>query len=241
MKNRPLIGVTPQYNTKKEYPYSHIDYLEAVSAAGGLPLVLPIRLNAGDAEQLAETLDGVLFTGGPDIAPYLYGEIMIKECGEQCPLRDEMELGFARAAAAAGLPILGLCRGVQTINVAFGGALYQDIPSQYRGDTTVLHSQSHYVESGHPSHTVWIDENSELYEIIGKRDLLVNSFHHQAVKIVAPDMRVTARAEDGLIECLESRGNKYILGVQWHPERMFRRDKYALALFENFVKKCGNH
>ena len=238
MRKKPLIGVTPQYHLKEKFPYIENVNLEAVAEAGGLPVMLPLAASEDDLKQFADTLDGVLFTGGWDIMPYLYGEAMLKECGPQTPLRDETELSLVRAAVAAKLPVMGICRGIQVVNIALGGTLFQDIPSQCGAKNTVVHDQTGYLTSDYPSHKIRVEEDSVLHGITGKKEMQVNSFHHQAVKDIAPGLRATAWAEDGIIEAVESAGSNFILGVQWHPERMFGRERDAMTLFLDFIEHC---
>ncbi|MCL2056215.1 MAG: gamma-glutamyl-gamma-aminobutyrate hydrolase family protein [Oscillospiraceae bacterium] len=234
MSRKPVIGITPLYNLEHNFPWMQVDYLDAVAAAGGLPVVLPSR-TGGDAGALLDLADGVLFTGGPDIMPHLYGEQLIPQCGKCSPLRDEMEIPLAYEAASRRIPIVGICRGIQTINAALGGTLYQDIPTQHKSDTPVLHSQENHIEKAWPSHKVTVQKGSLLHKAAGEDTLTVNSMHHQAVKNIAPGFKATAWSEDGIIECMEYSGDSFILGIQWHPECMHRRDEASMEIFRVFI------
>ena len=238
MKHKPIIGLTPLYDPEKNHPWMQEDYLDAVTAAGGIPIILPIR-GPDNSIALLDIIDGLLLTGGPDIMPQLFGERLIPECGPCCPPRDELELPLIREALLKKIPMMGICRGIQTINVALGGTLYQDIPAQYQTGTPVLHRQQSHIDKSHPSHDIVICENSLLYRAVGRKNLMVNSMHHQTVKDIAPGLRAAAWSDDGLVECLESVNEPFVLGVQWHPECMHRRDESSMELFRFFVGEAG--
>jgi putative glutamine amidotransferase len=239
MSKKPVIGLTPLYDSEKKQIYMNGAYTGAVAAAGGIPVVLPLILKEEEGRTLLGALDGLLCTGGPDIMPHLYGEDTLKECGKQSALRDELELPLIREAVAAKVPVFGICRGIQSINVALGGTLYQDIPGQLTGRKPELfHNQSNYVESEWPMHGIKIEQNSILYGLVKAPRLMVNSYHHQAVKEPAPGLKITAWAEDGIIECIEALSGGFVLGVQWHPELMYNRDAMALGLFKLFIGEC---
>ena len=236
---KPIIGITPQFDTSQNLSRLqrlHISttYFDAVEKAGGIPVMLPWQDNKDDLARVAEAFDGIIFSGGNDISPLLYGENVLEECGDITPARDKSELLLAKFVYEKGIPTLGICRGCQVINVAMGGTLYQDIPSQFNGEETIIHSQKTIV-GNYPSHRLKISKDSCLYDCFGKEEILVNSFHHQAVKRLAPNLTASAYAEDGLIEAIECATKKrFYLGVQWHPE-MMNEDEDSLKLFRYFV------
>lgn len=196
-------------------------YFTSILKAGGVPFIIPPFDDTNSLINTLESLDGVLLTGGADINPLFLGEEPIKELHSINPRRDRQELLLARLAADRQIPILGICRGMQLMNAAFGGSLYQDIHSQMEG-TRIKHDQD--LGRGYASHTVEIEKDSLLYKLFGTERLPVNSFHHQAVKDVAPGFRATAHATDGVIEAMESAEYKSMMGVQWHPECFILQD-----------------
>ena len=236
-KTAPVIGLTGNFRdgdcTLAE------GYYQSVLKAGGIPFIIPPH---EDADVLAETLaglDGILLTGGADINPLFLGEEPIKELHGINPRRDRQELLLTRLAADRQIPILGICRGIQTMNAAFGGALYQDIHSQMEGKR-IKHDQD--LDRTYASHTVSIEEGTVLYELFKTDTLAVNSFHHQAVMEPAPGFRVCARSTDGVIEAMESTEHKSMLGVQWHPECfILRGDECMMPLFNWLVKEATEY
>jgi len=212
---KPIIGISSTWGegTSASVP---LTYVESVIRAGGVPVVLPI---SHDPEILATMLDGVdglIMTGGEDIDPLKwFGEEPIPAMGQIVPERDSFDIALIRMAVERNIPVLGICRGHQLMNVAFGGTLYQDIPSQVKG-SNVKHSQR--APRYYGTHTIVIEKNSILHKQIGVDKVAVNSFHHQAVKDIAPGFRVTARSTDGVVEAIEKIGSKRAFGVQFHPE-----------------------
>jgi len=240
---RPLIGVTtselrpahatspgPQGEPRLPEMALGMDYLRAIERAGGLPVVLPpVALDA--VEQLLDRLDGVCLSGGPDLDPHAYGAAdRHPELGATEPALDGFELALARAADDRGLPLLGVCRGSQALNVARGGTLHQHIPDVVGDEIT--HRQPR--APGEPIHGVTVAHGSRLATILGHRHLQVNSFHHQAVDTLGERLTITARAEDGTVEAFESAGSRFVVGVQWHAECLVDHDEQA-ALFAALV------
>ena len=236
MEFRPKIGITG--HIAKDNPNLSITntYMEAIYACGGFPLLLPVKGGEDLWLQAAKEMDGFLFTGGGDISPSRYGEETLQCCGEISPLRDAMELDLLNAVLLTGKPILGVCRGVQLLNVGLGGTLYQDIYLQNAQSIQQQHTQK--LPDYLPAHDVLVEEGSLLYQIVKAARLPVNTLHHQAVKDCAPGLTPVARSSSGLIEAVEKKDHPFFLGVQWHPERMWHVDAAAKAIFESFVDAC---
>ena len=241
----PWIGITADVSksqadesTNKTEPALFLPrrYSRAVEAAGGLPVILPPIGSAATLCQLVTRLDGILITGGDfDIDPSFYGENPIAELGKLKPERTEFELELTGIALKRDLPLLGICGGAQAINVALGGSLYQDIATQYAnaGD----HQQGAKKETG--GHRVQIEPGSRLRQIVKRRDLEVNTTHHQAVKRLGKGLVVNATAEDGLVEGIESPVHSFLLAVQWHPEVLASRYAPHQRIFSFFISICG--
>ena len=226
-RRSPLIGIScSRYETGMSY--LNTTYTDAISQAGGIPVILPTITDSLLAVETVRKLDGIIFSGGPDLDPSYYGETIWNETVEVDTLRDCSDVLLMRVALASGKPILGICRGGQLLNVVLGGSLYQDIPTQM--DTLVIHG-------GGSRHRIGVEKESVLYRLFGQDSLTVNSYHHQGVKREAPGIRVTARAEDGLVEAYEY-GDR-LIAVQFHPEAMVRSDASWLALFRHFVRMSG--
>lgn len=236
MNQYPLIGISGSIaKTEKEMSIQTC-YTNALLKAGAVPVLLCPNLDDDMLRACMNTLDGILLAGGNDVAPDCYGHEPINELGEVNPLRDDFEGRLVRMAAQMKMPVFGICRGIQSINAAMGGTLWQDVPSQFcraDGAPKLAHSQTR--ADFYTSHRVLIEKDTLLYRIIGEEDIRVNSFHHQAVWNPAPGMVVGAHATDGLIESIELPEQPFFLGVQWHPERYFDRDRTAMALFDAFV------
>jgi putative glutamine amidotransferase len=208
------------------------DYIRAIELAGGVPVVLPIVKEQHLIQQQIEMIDGLLLSGGYDVCPQKYGEEPKPGLEAICPERDAYELELVQIAHRLKKPILGICRGLQLLNVAFGGTLYQDIGLSF---PTALqhHSQA---KPGEGTHTVTILPGTALQQILQESTLLTNSFHHQAVKNVASSLIVNAHSTDGVIEGIESAEDLFILGVQWHPELMLEKRSQMLKLFHAFLE-----
>jgi putative glutamine amidotransferase len=239
---RPRIGITSWHRNDADHLERWVairdTYTGAVRAAGGLPVILPI--GDDDPEAIGEYLaavDGILFTGGEDIAPAYYGEPRDERCQEPDPERDLFEIHLARAALARRVATLGICRGLQVINVAAGGTLYQDISC--RPGTRGYHSASG-VNRQRLIHDVRLVPESQLQTIMGVTEAQVTSTHHQFVKDLAPGFLVSAESvEDGIVEGIECPDIPFLVAVQWHPERLYAGHAEHLALFKGLVEAAG--
>jgi putative glutamine amidotransferase len=233
---KPLIGLVAEYwaspgkHARSRVQGQLVTYIEALQAAGGLPVLIPETLPDEDAQQLYALLDGLVLPGGGDLDPNVYGETQHPATDSIDPERDRVELYLTRQALAGQKPFLGICRGVQVMNVALGGTLYQDLPSEYPG------AVQHYFRAPEfqRGHSVQVEEESLLARCLGAPLVVVNSRHHQSARVVAPGLQVVARAPDGVIEALELPGHPFALGVQWHPENLTATASMR-GLFEGFV------
>ena len=233
---KPVIGVTPLYDLALQSMWILSNYFEAIEAAGGIPVMLSIKNAQPETDRLLDILDGVLLTGGNDICPLYYGENISEYCAATVPDLDEMEILLAKSAYERKIPLMGICRGCQLINVAMGGTLYQDIPSQIEREIPLIHAQKKIVPKEHPIHSVHILKDSRLYDCFGRDIIMVNSLHHQSCKTIAPQLFAAAHAEDGVVEAVESvLKDRFLLGVQWHPELMFLNNEDAFRLFKCFI------
>lgn len=228
---KPVIGINCDYEEEGKLPYSFVyrDYSEAIIMAGGIPLLLPIIKDKNDVEFLLGKIDGILLTGGNDVPPQRYGEQKheMTVCVHQD--KDVFDNILLRMAMEEKKPILAICYGTQLINTALGGSLIQDIPSEVT--THISHKDS---KSGHYTHPVTIRKNSLLYKIIGTDRIEANSTHHQAIKKLGRGLKDTAHTPDGIIEAVECEEYPFLVGVQWHPERM-THTPYHAALFKAII------
>jgi putative glutamine amidotransferase len=239
---KPLIGIScGTFHDRAWCPpsFGHRQtYVDAILRAGGAPLLIPPVQDEETLHALYDRLDGVLLAGGGDIEPAHYGDEPHAKLGTIDPLRDGAEIPVARWAAAEGKPLLGICRGVQVLNVALGGTLWQDIPSQVDG--SLHHNQSYECEDWtHLAHEMRLAANSRLRGLLGVDVMPINSLHHQSVREIAPGLRAVAWAPDGVIEALEGTGESFIVGVQCHPEALqASTDQRWQEVFRAFVQSC---
>ncbi|MBC3797814.1 gamma-glutamyl-gamma-aminobutyrate hydrolase family protein [Acetobacterium tundrae] len=233
MKNKPIIGVLPQYNAIEKKIYIAPPYMNSIIAGGGLPVVLPFVKNKKDIKTLTKEFDGFLFTGGQDINPSLYGQPLCNCSDEISPRRDELELNLFNAIIKENKPIFGICRGMQLINVALGGTLKQDILGVKKIGMTLQHFQKTPFDI--PVHEINIEKNTLLYQILEKDKILVNSVHHQGIGNLADGLLSTATSVDNLVEAIEIKDLDFGIAVQWHPEQLLKTDSNARKLFTAFV------
>jgi putative glutamine amidotransferase len=239
---RPLIGITcGTFHDKEWCPPVHghrQTYIDAVVAADGAPFLFPLVDQLDVLRTLYERLDGVLLSGGCDVHPRHYGEEALPGLGVVDDLRDRVELQLARWAAEDGKPVFGICRGMQVLNVALGGSLYQDIPSQL--ETDLVHDSSYTTGNWtHLAHNLEIANDSKLAQLFSITAFPINSLHHQSLKVVAPELRPVGWAPDGVVELVEGTNGHFLVGVQCHPEVLQgEADPRWRVLFKEFVDHC---
>jgi putative glutamine amidotransferase len=238
---KPVIGVTPDFNAgdradmggREPTYFLRARYVRAIEELGGIPLILPLVADPAARRRLLDGVDGLLLTGsGPDLSPRLYGERQRYTFPLVSERRADFELDIVRQARTRDLPLLGICGGMQAVNVACGGSLFQDIPSQVR--KALDHRQQ--TKAVYTAHRVTVAPKSLLKKIVGQTTLMVNSSHHQSVKTVAPSLIASAVAPDGIVEAVESPAQRFLLAVQWHPEFLFERHKAHRRLFEALIR-----
>ena len=246
----PVIGITATLKQDVDcvaerplgkFVRADLDYVEGVAEAGGVPVVLPPVVGVRGAEALLEGMDGLLLSGGSDLDPGYYGEKPVPELGVTIPERDVFEMALLEHALRRKIPILGICRGMQVLNVALGGTLYQDLPSQM--DHKVLLGHRQETPKWQPTHEVEVDGGSKVAEILGAKELKVNSYHHQAIKELASELVAVAHAPDGVIEAVESGdlSKRWVIGVQWHAEAMREAGPEHRNLFEAHVSAAERY
>lgn len=241
MDKRPIIGVSCM-NERDEQGSSLMavrpTYLRAIEAAGGVPLLIHLTDNEPVVRALYELCDGILLPGGDDIDPAHFNEERHPELGSVDAQRDTVELSLARWTRADNKPLMGICRGLQVLNVAFGGSLYQDIPSQL--PTPLDHrANTHVRQWDLLTHGVTLEPDSWLAEQLATDEIQSNTMHHQAVKDLAPNMRVVGRAPDGVIEAMEGTGKQFVVALQCHPEHLWpAAEPRWLRVFAGFVAAC---
>lgn len=244
-RKRPLIGCTTYHKTVAQLPTIEViglmpSYINAIRAAGGVPLLIPLQAGEDELEMIFAQIDGVLLPGGGDIDPAAYCGQRHNTLRDINPDRDRVEMLTAQKAVQKEKPLLAICRGHQVLNVALGGSLWEDIaglmPNALRHD--------HYFtsERTYLAHSVQITPDSQLAHCTGRTELPVNSLHHQGVRELAPDLTATAVAPDGLVEGAEVSGHPFAVGVQWHPENLIHDNPAMLGLFKGLVAaaSCQN-
>lgn len=229
MMSKPIIGISgsviiddggifPGYRRS----YVNEDYVDSVVQNGGVPYIIPFTEDNEVIREQLNHVQGLILSGGHDVDPRFYGEEPLQKIGATWPERDHFDMLLLKLAEENGIPVLGICRGAQIINVAHGGTLYQDL--SYRKELTLKHMQGH--TPALPTHSMEVEADSKLAEILGKTEFRVNSFHHQLIKDVAPDLKAVATAPDGVVEGIENKkGN--VIAVQWHPEMLHRNSDVA--------------
>lgn len=243
-RRQPIIGITcsrttggawGMYSLGHFMEYTYAEYSQAVLHVGGAPLIIPASQNTGSLEAILAAVHGIILSGGPDMHPRAYGEEPLLGLDELDEGLDRFELRVAGLALQKHLPVLAICRGIQVLNVAMGGTLYQDIASQVK--ESICHTPK--VDKGVHTHTVRIEPNTKLLSIMQKKEIWVNGKHHQAIKEPAPGLIVSARARDGVIEAVEFPERPFVMGVQWHPEGTWKNDLCSKKLFRALVHEAS--
>ena len=238
---KPVIGITPDYNAgdredmggKEPTYFLRARYAESIEDAGGLPILFPLVTDKARQNQLLGQVDGLLITGsGSDLDPELYGERQCVPFRQMSQQRSDLELGLSKLAYRASVPTLGICGGMQSINVALGGTLIQDIAVQHSTEIAHLPPGS----ATKKAHGITIAPRTLLHRIVGKSKIRVNSSHHQSVKKVPGRLFTSAVAPDGVIEAIEAPQHPFLLGVQWHPEFLYKNDPIQKKLFQALIK-----
>jgi putative glutamine amidotransferase len=248
MSRRPVVGVATQSldAIPGKLPHCWVmgqRYVRILAAAGAVPWLIPlIQGDDSTLRAIYDHLDGIFLTGGVDMDPAHYGEERHERCDRGDPARDWTEINLVRWAQAEGKPVFGVCRGIQAINVALGGSLYQDVPSQH--PKAIKHdyfpTATHYTRD-YLAHEIHVQEQSRVGRLLGGRRLHVNSMHHQGIKKLAPGLAATAHAPDGLIEAVECARGTFLIGVQWHPEELTETSDPMRRLFLAFVNAAGTY
>ena len=240
-KQQPIVGITcggiqPAHSHHPPRVGQNQTYVNALVRAGAAPLLSPNLVDKDLLRNLYEKLGGLLLSGGGDIDPARYGEAVHEKCGHIDSERDEAELTLTQWAVEDGKPLLAICRGIQILNVALGGSLYQDIEAQVSDPLT--HTWYPEYPRKHRSHTVAVTAETRLAQVFDLDPLPVNSLHHQALKDLAPPLTVSARASDHVVEAIELPNHPFVIGVQWHPEDLAPDDTRQQGLFDYFVQAC---
>ena len=232
--SKPIIGIFPSFNNEKNQVFIDSVYVDEIVDSGGIPYIIPISTDPERNLEFIESIDGLILSGGVDIDPKYYGEENTGKSVEISPVMDESESVLVRLAMEADIPILGICRGMQSLNVFCGGSLIQDIPSEH-GFSVV-----HRLDKPETAfHNILVEKDSPLSEAIGFGTHRINSYHHQAVKKLSPEFSACAFAEDGIIEAIYHKTKKFILGVQWHPERDYHTTPDSKKILDKFIEVCS--
>jgi putative glutamine amidotransferase len=234
---KPWIGIPARYHEKSQYIGQLRQYLDAVLWAGGIPLLIPVIAGEETLRAYAQRIDGILLPGsGSDVDPKLYGAEPHVRLGKLYPERDKTDFTLIEDAEKNGKPLLGICFGVQSLNVYRGGSLVQDIPSVI-SDAVVHDNDDPADNPSKPArHLVRLSEGSLIAKLAAGKEMEVNSYHHQSVQNIGRDLKPVAVAPDGVVEAVEDTRGRFIVGVQWHPERGFESDPLSQALFKSFIE-----
>lgn len=237
---RPLIGIPCHSGVGAESDrpifFNNIAYIRAVETAGGVPILIPILDDLAGLQTLLPRLDGILFSGGIDVHPLNYNEEPLPGLGKTNPQLDELELALARWVINENLPTLGICRGMQMLNVSLGGNLYQDLESQYPDS---LKHPNWELPRNQKIHSVKIQEASRMEALLGRNEIGVNSLHHQAIKQAGSGVVISGRAEDGVAELMEVPEHRFMLAAQCHPEELWNDEPAWKNLFGAFIDECS--
>ncbi|MGG7143080.1 gamma-glutamyl-gamma-aminobutyrate hydrolase family protein [Clostridium nigeriense] len=233
---KPIIGVTALFDDEKKNIFMLPSYLNAIIESGGVPVILPFIDNNEDIKKLVNRFDGFLLTGGQDINPEIYKEEKADYCGDINYERDTMEIILLGELLKANKPILAICRGFQLLNSYLGGKLYQDISKEKNNGDASIHWQEKPYNK--PIHKVRVNKDSLLFKIVKQEEIIVNSIHHQAIKMIDPKANEAAISEDNIIESIYLRDKNFVLGVQWHPELLYKEYDEQSEIFKSFINSC---
>lgn len=233
---KPIVGVTALFDDEKDSIWMLPSYLDAITDAGGIPVILPIIDNEEDIKVLVNKFDGFILSGGQDINPEIYNEKKSDHCGNINYARDKMEKSLLNEIINMDKPLLAICRGFQLLNSYLGGGLYQDIKIDKNNNNESIHRQEKPYNKA--THKVKIKKESLLFDIIKKEEIMVNSMHHQAIKKVSPNVIDAAISEDGIVESIYMKNRRFVLGVQWHPELLYKEYNEQSNIFKEFLKSC---
>ena len=233
--NKKIVAVVPLWDHDKQSIWMLPGYLEGIRAAGGIPFILPLTKSEEENSTLLIMCDGLLMTGGQDVNPRLYGQTAASHCGPTCPERDAMEPHLFNEALKLNKPVLGICRGLQMINVALGGTLYQDLPSQT--NTSINHRMKPPFDR--ECHQVNLVPGTALQRLLQVGNMGVTSNHHQGIDALGQGLEVMATSEDGIVEAISLPSKKFVWAVQWHPEYDHLKNIFSQMIFQAFVDACG--
>lgn len=229
---KPIIGIVPLFDEYKDSYWMLPGYMLSIEKCGGIPIMLPLTKNKGNIKELTKYCDGFLFSGGHDVNPNLYKEEKSNKCHNICVERDEMETILFEEIIKEDKPLLAICRGIQIINVLLGGSLYQDLQTQ-KG---LNHVQKPPYDINF--HKVDIIKDTPLHNLLNLNEIGVNSYHHQAIKDLAVNLKPMAVSKDGLIEGVYLEDKKFVWGLQWHPEFNYEKEETSIKIIKEFINKC---
>ncbi len=236
---KPIIGVVPLWDDDRASIWMIPGYMDLIRESGGVPIILPLTIDSTDLMQVCQMCDGFLLTGGHDVDPAIYGEIACDRCGVANRERDLLEHEIFNYAMQYDIPLLGVCRGIQFINAICGGTLYQDLPTEHLsvGDSGYINHQMD-APYDRPWHRVNIISETPLSTMVKRESLMVNSYHHQAIKSLAPSLCAMALSDDGLVEAIYHPNKRFIQAVQWHPELNYQCEDSSRLLMRIFCEEC---
>lgn len=228
---KKVVGIMPLYDEEKESYWMLPGYMKMLEREAVVPLMLPLTEDKNILDYFLENCQGFVLTGGQDVSPKFYKAELSKRCGVVCEMRDQMEEYILKEAVKRDRSVLGICRGIQFINACFGGDLYQDLETEYKSKVN-HHMRPPY---NRVVHEVNILKDTPLFDILEKEKIGVNSYHHQAIKSLSPQLRKMAVSEDGLVEAVYMPGKRFIVGVQWHPEFSYETDENSVKIVKAFT------
>lgn len=236
-EDKPKILLSALWDRKLESYWMLPAYTDLLLKLGAAPFILPLGYKDEELEALAKGFDGLLLCGGDDLNPALYGEAEHEKLGPYEDRRDRQERLLFEAACRLGMPVFGVCRGLQLINVCLGGTLYQDLPSQKPSEV------EHHMDEPYDraEHEVKLTERGLFAELLGRTSLGVNSCHHQAIRTLGRDLEVLAEAPDGIAEAIRGTSHPYLVAVQWHPEFSYKKDCHSERILQSFVKAASDY